>query len=346
MTGTSHPERVKARFATTPESLRALGPIVGVIIILGIYGSVSSPYFLTATNVQILSGQSAVLGVLAVGAMLLIVGGQLDLSVGSGVSMLSVIGARMLTSGSSEATVVVVVIIIGIAVGTITGIIVAITRVQPFILTLGLLGVLYAIALILSDQQAVPIRLQFSSLSLKNVLGVPLSGIVVVALCLVGATILRYTRLGRNAYALGSNEEAAYLAGVPTARTKVVLYAINGALVGLAAIMLIGRLGAGDPNGGTGLELLAVTAVVLGGASLFGGVGTMLGAFLGTFLLGEITNVLQIAGVAQQYETLVSGGVLMLAVTWAAIRELRRSSGTSLTRLAGQALVRARKVTE
>jgi ribose/xylose/arabinose/galactoside ABC-type transport system permease subunit len=346
MAGALHPGRVKARLATTPESLRALGPIVAVIIILGIYGSVSSPHFLTATNVQILSGQSAVLGILAVGAMLLLVGGQLDLSVGSGVSMLSVIGARMLTSGSSEATVVVVIIVVGIAVGTITGILVATTRVQPFILTLGLLGVLYAIALILSGEQAVPIGLQFSSLSLKNVLGVPLSGIVVVALCLVGATILRYTRLGRNAYALGSNEEAAYLAGVPTARTKVVLYAINGALVGVAAIMLISRLGAGDPNGGTGLELLAVTAVVLGGASLFGGVGTMLGAFLGTLLLGEITNVLQIAGVAQRYESLVSGGVLMIAVTWAAIRELRRSSGTSLTRLVGQALVRARKVTE
>jgi ribose/xylose/arabinose/galactoside ABC-type transport system permease subunit len=225
-----------------------------------------------------------------------------------------------------------VLIVLGTAIGTSIGAVVAWTRVQPFILTLGALGVLYAIALILSQQQPVPVELEFSSLSLDSVLGIPLSALVLVGLCLAGGVILRYTRLGRNAYALGSNEEASYLAGVPISSTKILLYSLNGALVGIAAIMLIARLGSGDPNGGAGLELLAITAVVLGGASLFGGVGTMLGAFLGTFLLGVITNVLQIAGVATTWEHLVSGAVLMLAVTWAAIRELRRSSSGSLWR--------------
>jgi ribose/xylose/arabinose/galactoside ABC-type transport system permease subunit len=317
---------LRGRVAATPESVRALGPIVGVLVLLGVYGASSSDRFLTATNFQILFGQIAVLGVLAVGAMLLIIAGQMDLSVGSGVSLLSVIGAKMLAGGSSQLVVAIVLIALGTAIGMFIGLIVAWTRVQPFILTLGALGVLYAIALILSQQQPVPVELQFSSLSLNDVGGIPLSGLLVVGLCLLGAVILRYTRLGRNAYALGSNEEASYLAGVPIASTKIALYSLNGALVGVAAIMLIARLGSGDPNGGAGLELLAITAVVLGGASLFGGVGTMLGAFLGTLLLGTITNVLQIAGVATTWEHLVSGAVLMVAVTWAAIRELRRSS--------------------
>lgn len=324
------------------ESLRALAPLVLAIIGLCVFGTLKSSEFLTVTNFQNVFQQVAVVGILAVGATLLMVAGQLDLSVGSGVSLISVVAAKMLSNGSSELTVILIAIGIGLGIGLIFGTIVAVTRVQPFVLTLGGLSVLAGIALILSDQQPISVGVALSGLSLNKWGPIPVPAVVFGGLCILGSVILRFSRLGRSAYAVGSNEEAAYLAGVSAGGTKIILYGLNGALVGVAGIMLLARLGNGDPNGGIGLELQAITAVVLGGASLAGGRGSMLGTFLGVLLLGLISNALNIAGVPNSYESVVFGGVLMIAVVWAALGMLKRTSNVSLWRQVAVAVRGAR----
>lgn len=323
------------------DQARTLLPLVVALVAVGAYSAATAPQFLTTANLQNILEQVAVLGVLAVGATVLLIAGQLDLSVASGTALMSVVAAKLLAAGGSEATVVPALLLGGAAIGTFTGLVVAVTRVEPFIFTLGMLSALAGIALILSGEAPIQTGLALADLSVGEIGPVPVPGAVFLALCLLAWAMLRYTRLGRAAYAIGSNEEAAYLAGVSVAWTKVLLYALNGALVGLAALLLVARLGSGDPGAAVGLELKAVTAAVLGGAALSGGRGSVLGTVVGVLLLGVIGNALNLAGVASSYETVVLGGVLMIAVVWASLGRLRRQSRLSLRRQIVHALGRA-----
>lgn len=302
--------------------LRRLAPVIVAIIGVGAFATARSDSFLTVVNLQNLAQQIAVLGVLTIGTSLLMIAGKIDLSIASAVSLVSVLGAKlMMESGASELLTVVAMIAIGVGMGLAIGGIVVSTGVQPFIVTLGGLSVFSALAFITSDSRPVTTELAFSPLVLDKFAGIPLSAVVYLVLAIGVALMLRFTGLGRRTYALGSNEEAAFLAGVPIKRTTVILFAINGALVGVAAILLVARVGSGDPQGGVGMEIQAITAAVLGGATLTGGRGSMFGAFLGVLLLGVISNALQIAGVSSNWSVFVYGAVLILAVTWAALRE-------------------------
>jgi ribose/xylose/arabinose/galactoside ABC-type transport system permease subunit len=312
-----------------PESLRPTIPLVIAIVVLGAVATSRSSDFLTTRNMQNLLEQVAVLGVLSVGATFLMAAGLLDLSVGSGATLVTIICAKLLTHGNGEAVAILGSLGLGLFIGLITGTIVAVTRVAPFILTLGGLSVLSSIALIASDQQPISVGLHLAQLDLNKFLGIPLPFWVFLGSLVIGAAVLRFTRLGRNAYAVGSNEEAAYLSGVAVGPVKTGLYAINGVMVGLAGLLLVARLGSGDPNAGAGLELQAIAAVVLGGATLAGGRGTMIGTFLGVMLLGVISNSLTIAGVQSFYQSMVQGGVLIIAVVTTALLERRRNTGVS-----------------
>jgi ribose/xylose/arabinose/galactoside ABC-type transport system permease subunit len=305
-------------------------PLVVALVVIFIFGVTQSSNYLTVQNAGNLFQQVAVLGILTAGMTILMVAGQLDLSVGSGAALLGVIAARMLGAGYSEFVVFLVCIGLGILIGLIFGTIIAVTGVAPFVVTLGGLSVLSGIGLLLADAVPIPTGLHFASLVMTNVGPVPLTGLVLVALFVACALLLRYTRLGRQAYAIGSNQDAAFISGIPIIRVKIVLYGLNGALVGLAAVFLIARLGNGDATSGTSLELQALTAAVLGGATFAGGRGSMLGAFLGMLLLGLITNTLNVVGVAPWWASIVYGGILIVAVVWAAIGDLRRQSNVPL----------------
>lgn len=304
------------------EELRRNAPLIAGIAGIGLYAALSSDTFLTLNNFQNIFQQVAVLGILCVGSTLLFVAGKIDLSIGSAVSLVSVLGAKLLVeSGASELTVAILMIAIGVLIGLLFGALIVTTSVSPFMLTLGGLSVLAAVALIVTQSRPVATGLAFSTLSIQEIGPMPVPAVIYLALALAGAVVLRFTSLGRYAYAIGSNEEAAFLAGVPLRLTTLLLYGINGLLVGVAAIMSVARVGSGDPTSGVGLELQAITAVLLGGATLTGGRGTMLGTFLGVLLLGVISNALQIAGVPSAWAQLVFGGVLVVAVTWSALRE-------------------------
>lgn len=300
------------------ESLTTLTPLLLGIIGVSIYATSASDFFLTSNNAQNIVTQILVVSVLAAGQTPLLVGGQLDLSVGSGVSLASIVGAMMLTNGWNTASTLVVVVLLFAAIGTVTGLVVGTTRVQPFILTLGLLSVLVAVANLLSDNRQIPTGLDFGGFIFTDVAGVPLGGVCALGVYVVLGLGLRFTRYGRFVFALGSNEEAAYLAGVPILATKVVLYTVNGLCVGFAGILLIARLGGGNPSGGSGLELIAITAAVLGGASLMGGRGSMLGTVLGVLLIGLISAALNITGVQQAYLQLIYGAILIASVVYSA----------------------------
>lgn len=312
------------RVSPITDSMRALIPLIGLLIGVVVYGTLSSDQFATQHNFEIVFGQITVLGFLSIAMMFLLIGAQVDLSIGAAAAFLSVIGAKLFESGASDLLVAGLLILFGIILGLAIGMIVTVFKVQPFILTLGATSVFLSLGLIITTRP-IPIGSHFQDLAIDTFGPMPISAAMFCGFCVIGALVLRFTRFGRSAYALGANEEAAFLAGIPVARTKVGLYALSGLLVGITAIVLSARLGAGDPKAGTGLELAAIVAVVLGGASFAGGTGSMLGAFLGALFTGLITNVLQLTGVPAIYGTLVTGGILMIAVTWSAFGDTRRT---------------------
>jgi ribose transport system permease protein len=320
-----------------PESIATTGPLLVAILGLGAYTATRSDLFLTQRNLENILQQSSVLGLLTVGMTLLMIAGLLDLSVGSATAFVSVVAAKLANDGHSSTTIVLVALATGFGISLVIGTIVGMLSVRPFILTLGFLSVFLSLGLVLSKGQPVPLESDvFTTLGVGKWLGIPASGVLFIAALVVGALVLRYARLGRNAYAMGSNEQAAYLAGVPISRTTIGLFVISGLLVGVAGCVQLGRLGAGDPNAGTGLELQAVAAVVLGGGSLNGGRGTIWGSFLGVLFLGEVSNALNILGTEIFYQQLVYGAVLIIAVIATTLREQRRLPTLAALRRAGR----------
>jgi ribose/xylose/arabinose/galactoside ABC-type transport system permease subunit len=312
------------------ENLRTYIPLLVAIIGLSLYAAANSDLYLTLDNIQVLLSSVAVLGLITVGMTLIMIAGQLDLSVGAAATLSSVIGAQMISGGSSTVVAVLAMLLLPMAIGCLVGILVVSTGVQPFIVTLGLLSVLQSISLIQTGQRPISIGFNLSEIDTTIVLGIPLPFWMFVIALLVGSLILHFSRLGRNAFAVGSNEEAAFLSGVAVGRVKIILFSLNGLLVGLGGLLLLSRLGAGDAASGQGLELDAIAAAVIGGASLLGGRGSMFGTFLGVMLLGVIANSLTLLDVSSFYQRLVLGLLLMFAVTATAIAEKRRGSAESV----------------
>lgn len=306
------------------EHLQVYLPLVAIIVGLSVWANAKNPAFLTEMNVQRMLVASSVLGILAVGQTLLLVGGQMDLSVGSMVSVTSVLAAKLTQDGHGELVAVAACLVFGGLVGLLWGALVSTLRVPPFILTLGGLALLSSVASTLADNTPIPIVGSFDWLQTGELLGqrVP---VVICALCLIaGGVVLHFTRLGRNIFAIGANEEAAFLSGVPVTRTKLMIYAVNGVLAGLAGVVFTGRVGAGDPRGGAGLELIVIAAIVLGGASLAGGRGSILGSALGVLVLGVVSSAMTFLDVPDTYNQFVFGLILIVAVSLTASVELRR----------------------
>jgi ribose/xylose/arabinose/galactoside ABC-type transport system permease subunit len=329
----SEPARSVRPDKRIPESVRATGPLLFAIVALGAYASFKSPFFLTQQNLENILQQISILGLIAIGSTFLMIAGLLDLSVGALAALVSVVGAKLVVSGTSTLVVVLACLALGVGASFITGWIVATARVAPFILTLGGMNVFLSLALVLSDGTPVPVfENPFSVLGLGKWLGLPASGVIFLGVFVAGLAFIRYARLSRNAFAIGANPRASFLAGVAVGRVTIALYCLSGLLVGAAGIILLGRLGSGDANAGAGLELQAIAAVVLGGAALNGGRGSVWGTFLGVLFLGEIANALRVLGVQVFYQQLVYGAVLIVAVVITALREDKRLPGVGSLR--------------
>ncbi|MCU1501474.1 MAG: ABC-type transporter, integral rane subunit, partial [Ilumatobacteraceae bacterium] len=270
------------------EGVRYVLPLLVAIAVISLYTNNKNPRFLTFDNFQSILLQVAVLGIIAIGQTFLIANGQLDLSVGALAALAGVIGATRIKDGGSEMWAVVLVLVICAGVGLIWGLLVAGLRIPPFILTLGGASLFSSLALRISKSVPTPARDHFDWLGRHKIAGLSTPVWFFLIITAVAALVMRYTRFGRNVYASGSAEEAAYLAGIPTARTKVLCFVISSTLAGFAGLIGMARISAGDPRVGSQYALQAIAAIVLGGATLAGGRGSPLGTFVGVVLLGVV----------------------------------------------------------
>jgi len=289
--------------------------VYGLILALVIFGTLNSERFLTDRNLLNLLRQSAFLGTLAIGETLVILTGGIDLSIGS-VVKLSVLVAAILMNGEPQNTIPA--IIATLALGAFVGFVhaLAITRLNlaPFIVTLGTYSVLRGIALNITTTpigRASPEFVVFYDQKLG-----PLYALIIIflALLLLAMFVLRRTPFGRYIYAIGGNEQVARLSGIPVHRVKFGVYILCSLFASLTGVFLLSRSGVGDPVIGDGLELQAITAVILGGTSLFGGRGSMIGTVGGVLLLGLTGNLLVVLNANQWIRDLIQGAVILIAV--------------------------------
>jgi ribose/xylose/arabinose/galactoside ABC-type transport system permease subunit len=324
-------ERPRPRLRLSGETIRVFAPLVGALIVLSLYTGQRNSIFLTADNFLNILLQVSVLGALALGQTYLLTAGQLDLSVAAQASFVSVLGATMLRDGSSEPMVVIVCLVLGALVGLVWGLTVSYMKVPPFILTLGGLSVFRALAQQRANNTPVPMRDRMAWLGNSEIFGMVRTPVfLVIVLVVISMIVFRYTAFGRQLYAVGSSEEAAYLAGLPTNRTKVLAFVISSTLASFAGLLLLVRIGAGDPRAGTGFELQAVAAVVLGGGALAGGRGSPLGTYLGVVVLGTVAASMTFLNMEAALTDLVLGGVLIFAVTSNALADLRRDPNSAV----------------
>jgi ribose transport system permease protein len=292
----------------------------GLIVLLVLFGAltVSVDDFLTSANMANLARQVAVFGIIAVGQLLVILTAGIDLSVGSVLGLTGCITAELLVHGTGVPVAILAGLAAGAAIGVFNGALVAYGKLPPFIVTLGMLGIARGVVLVLTDATTVqPLPDSFGQIANGNwVLGLPNLLWLFVAVVVVTAFVLRRTVFGRYIYAVGSNPESARLAGVPVTRVLVAVYAIAGLLAAVGGVLFMSRLNAGIPTGGTGYELNAIAACVIGGASLFGAKGGAYGAAAGALIVGTLNNGGNLLAINAFYLQIIIGALILIAVAF------------------------------
>ncbi|MEU0306458.1 ABC transporter permease [Streptomyces cyaneofuscatus] len=295
------------------------GPLAALLLAC-IFFSLSTDQFLTGGNFSLIVQQVMVVGTLAIGQTLIILTAGIDLSCGAVMAFGSIVIAKMAAEGTLPPLLA---ITMGLVVcggfGLLNGLLVQKIPLPPFIVTLGMLNVAFALTHIYSEEQTVtnlpgPLTALGETFPLGRT-DITYGSLVTIVLFLLLAYALSSTGWGRHVYALGNSQEAARLNGIRTSRLTIGIYTVAGVLYGLAALLLISRTGVGDPQAGQTENLDSITAVVLGGTSLFGGRGSVLGTFIGVLIVGVFRNGLQLMGVASIYQTLITGILVILAVT-------------------------------
>jgi len=295
-------------------SLRDAGTLIGLIIIMAVFAALV-PGFLSEQNLINILQQSSINACIALGMTLVIISGGIDLSVGPTAAISAVLTAALLVTGVPVPVALLAGLGIGAFCGLVNGVLVAYVGLQPFIVTLGTLSTYRAIALIYTGGNPVlGVPQSFRSLFNGNVAGIPNSVIIVAVVAFGAWVLLKKTPIGEYLLAVGGNEEASYVAGVPIALTKITAYVISGVLAALASFILIGRLGAAEPILGNLWELDAIAAAAIGGASLMGGKGSIVGTILGAIILGAMRNGLTLMNVQAFYQLLATGLIILVAM--------------------------------
>ncbi|QRY01749.1 ABC transporter permease [Raoultella planticola] len=308
----SRPEKLRA--LPFKFNLRDAGTLIGLLIII-ITFSFLSPVFFTIPNLLNILQQSSINALIALGMTLVIISGGIDLSVGPAAALSAVLGATMMVAGVPVPLAILATLGIGAICGVFSGSLVAYAGLQPFIVTLGGLSLFRAIALIYTGGNPVfGIPTEFRSLINSEIFGIPTPIVIVAVIALVLWTVMNKTPLGEYILAVGGNEEAARVAGVPVKRTKVTVFVISGTLASLASLILIGRLGAAEPTIGNMWELDAIAAAAIGGASLMGGKGSVVGTIIGAIILGALRNGLTLLNIQAFYQLLATGLIIIIAM--------------------------------
>ncbi len=295
-----------------------------VLIALIAYFGVAAPNFLTEANIVGILQSTAVNGVLGVAVTFVIISGGIDLSIGTLMTFTAVMCGVVLTNwGLPMIFGVVAALAFGALWGAVSGVIIAKLRVPPFIATLGMMLLLKGLALVIAEDKPIYFNdtPNFSLISNDSLVSyfwpsfeVPNGVLILFVVAITASIILNKTLLGRYVFALGSNEEAARLSGVNVDFWKILTYALGGLICGIAGLIIASRLNSAQPALGQGYELEAIAATVIGGTSLSGGRGTMLGTIIGAFIMSVLTNGLRIMGVAQEWQIVVTGVIIIVAV--------------------------------
>ena len=295
-------------------SWRDMGTVAGLLIMVVVFSSLTD-VFLTERNIVNILQQSSINACIAIGMTLVIISGGIDLSVGPVAAFAAVLSATMLVAGFPVPVVILAALAVGLFCGFVNGALIAYAGLQPFIVTLGTLSLFRALALIFTGGNPIlSLPNEFRRIFSSSIFGLPVPVIVVGLLAVAATILLKKTPLGEYILAVGGNEEAARVSGVPIERTKVVTYMISGGLASLAAVILIARLGAAEPTLGNLWELEAIAASAIGGASLMGGKGSIFGTILGAIVLGAMRNGLTLLNVQAFYQLLATGIIIILAM--------------------------------
>jgi ribose transport system permease protein len=317
--------------ATAAKVLAQAGPFLGLLVVIALFSipAETRESFLTYHNFKIIFTQTVIVAIGALGMTMIIVSGGIDLSVGSSIAFTSVVGALLIQKGWGTVPVMLAMIGAGGVIGLVNGAAIAALRLVPFIITLGSLGVARGSAKWLGDNQTVnydasPIN---GWMTTADPFGYALpAGVwVAVGLAIVTHVLLQRTVFGRHIFALGSNEATARLCGVATTRLKVAIYALAGCFFGLAGVFQLSRLRQGDPTVAVGLELDIIASVIIGGASLNGGVGTVLGSMIGALIMAVLRNGSQQMGWPTYFQEIIIGLVIIVAVLVDHLRQGRRA---------------------
>jgi ribose transport system permease protein len=293
---------------------RDAGTLLGLILISIVF-AVQSDVFLTQPNLINILQQSSINACIALGMTLVIISGGIDLSVGPIAALSAVLGAAMLVAGVPIPLAIAGALATGVACGFVNGALIAWGGLQPFIVTLGGLSLYRALALIYTGGQPIfGLPDEFRALTNGSIAGIPNPVVIVAVLALAAWIILNKTPLGEYFMAIGGNPEAARIAGVPVTLTKLAAYMISGLMAAVAAMVLIGRLGAAEPTLGTLWELDAIAAAAIGGASLMGGRGSIIGTLIGCIILGTLRNGLTLLNVQAFYQLLATGIIIIVAM--------------------------------
>jgi len=306
----------------------------GSLIVLFVVFSLASPNFFKFSNIVSIVLSTAVNGVLAVGVTFIIITGGIDLSIGTTMTFTSVIAGVLISFWKLPVLVGIIgALAAGVLVGLINGTVISKMKLPPFIATLGMMMITKGLSLVISGTK--PIYFNdakvYSKISLGSVLGqiipgfnIPNAVVIFLLMSVLASLILTKTSLGRYNFAIGSNEEATRLSGINVDKWKMAIYALGGLFCGIAGILMSSRLNSAQPALGQGYELEAIAAVVIGGTSLSGGEGTILGTVIGAFIMSVLTNGLRILSVKQEWQTVVIGIVVIFAVYADSLRRRKK----------------------
>jgi len=313
--------------------LNTIGPVLGLVVVYGVFVLIAPPSFATTRNMEMIARQTTIVGVAALGMTMVIISGGIDLSVGSIVALSTVVIAWLLRyTGVNPLTAAIGGVAAAAFFGLVSGLLITRLRVVPFIVTLGMMLVVRGVAKGIGREQKIdvdPERLRWLEELLASLpkerswMLLPPGVWVLIILAVAVAALLRYTRLGRHTFAIGSNEQTARLCGVAVERVKVLVFTLCGAFAGLAGLMQFSRLTVGDPTVAVGLELNVIAAVVIGGGSLSGGEGSILGSLVGALIMTVIASGCTQMGLPNWVQEIITGAIIVLAVALDRLRHRR-----------------------
>lgn len=300
------------------------------LVVLLLFFSIASPNFFTFSNISGVLLSTAVIGILALGTTFVIITGGIDLSIGTGMTLSAVMTGIFLTNLQLP---LIVGVIGGIATGALMGLVngmnIAILRLPPFIATLAMMLIAQGLALVISGVKPIYFSsvVGFKSISLGSLVpGIPNAVLILFVLAIVAYLLLSKTIVGRYTFAIGSNEEATRLSGVNTRKWKIVIYTTAGIFTGIAGVVIAARLDSAQPQLGVGYELQAIAAVVIGGTSLLGGRGSIMGTLIGALIMSVLINGLRILSIQTEWQNVVVGVVILAAVFTDSLRQRRSAS--------------------